>query len=264
MTNLHEVLKNINNNSHYLKYAKNIYTQNGDDGIIEQLFKDLNITSGTVVEFGAWDGIYISNVFNLWANKNYSAILIESDENRAGELQNLCAKFDNVEVLCTLVSDNLNSENCLDRILSKSKFNVDKDNLAFVSIDVDSIDYDIFKSITKHFPKIVAIEYDSGIPADQSVYSYSGSVSSKALSELAAIKGYTPVCATGNLYVVRNDLVHMLPKVSYDLHNIHASTELVDILQKTDELQNVGDSIRYRRESYLNFIQQEKENLMNA
>jgi len=53
----------------YIKYGKNIFTQFGEDGIIEKLFSDLKINNGIVVEFGAWDGIYLSNVYNLWRYK---------------------------------------------------------------------------------------------------------------------------------------------------------------------------------------------------
>ena len=73
-------------NQYYFKYAKNIFSQNGDDGIIEKIFEHLKINDGVVVEFGAWDGIYLSNVYNLWKNKNFSALLIESDEGKANEM----------------------------------------------------------------------------------------------------------------------------------------------------------------------------------
>jgi len=39
--------------NYFLNFAKNIYTQNGEDGIIEHLFKLLNISEGVVVEFGS-------------------------------------------------------------------------------------------------------------------------------------------------------------------------------------------------------------------
>ena len=41
----------------YHKYCKNVHSQNGEDGIIEQLLKELNIKTGTFCEFGASDGI---------------------------------------------------------------------------------------------------------------------------------------------------------------------------------------------------------------
>ncbi len=40
----------------YHKYCKNIYSQNGEDGIIEQLLKELNINNGTFCEFCGFSG----------------------------------------------------------------------------------------------------------------------------------------------------------------------------------------------------------------
>ena len=40
-----------------LNKKKNIFSQNGEDGIIEYIFDKLNISeNGTFIEFGAWDG----------------------------------------------------------------------------------------------------------------------------------------------------------------------------------------------------------------
>ena len=44
-------------NVFYNTYAKNIYSQNGEDGIISELLKRLEINNGWVCEFGAQDEI---------------------------------------------------------------------------------------------------------------------------------------------------------------------------------------------------------------
>ena len=61
MKTISDSLKENNLNSPYLNYASNTFSQFGDDGIINQLLKELNIDTGVVVEFGAWDGLYCSN-----------------------------------------------------------------------------------------------------------------------------------------------------------------------------------------------------------
>ena len=68
-------------NIFYNKYAKNIYSQNGEDGIIEELLKRLDIKNGWVCEFGAWDGINLSNTFRLVEN-GFNAVFIEGDQNK--------------------------------------------------------------------------------------------------------------------------------------------------------------------------------------
>jgi len=50
-------------NKFYNVYQKNIHSQNGEDGIVEELLKRLNIESGYVCEFGAWDGIHFIKYF---------------------------------------------------------------------------------------------------------------------------------------------------------------------------------------------------------
>ena len=56
-------------------FARNVYSQFGEDGILEELFsrfpapRDRN---SFCVEFGAWDGIHLSNCANLILTANWS------------------------------------------------------------------------------------------------------------------------------------------------------------------------------------------------
>ena len=51
------------------RFKKNVFSQNGEDGILEILLKKLKLLSKNkdnwCCEFGAWDGIHGSNTFNL-------------------------------------------------------------------------------------------------------------------------------------------------------------------------------------------------------
>jgi len=248
-------------NSYYLQFAKNVYTQCGEDGIIEQLLKDLKIKSGVVVEFGAWDGVYISNVLNLWKNQSFNAILIESDGEKYNDLQAICGKIDSVECLNYFVNPDPNHPDCLDNILDKSKFKITKSNLVLVSIDVDTCDYAIFESITRHSPKIIVIETNTNYGLDQDYISGNGS-SLKSITELAERKGYKLVCHTGNAFYVRNDLFEKLPQEDYSVGNLFISTPNVDVMQRIGPDGNDYGSLYWLSDEYNQLLSQTKQELM--
>ena len=67
----------------YHKFCRNVNSQNGEDGILEQLLGELGIKNGgTFCEFGASDGVTSCNVLNLVKSYNFTGMLIEADEVR--------------------------------------------------------------------------------------------------------------------------------------------------------------------------------------
>lgn len=77
-------------NHFYCAFSKNIHSQNGEDGVIEELLKRLNISSG-------WDGIYLSNTFNL-VEKGFNAVFIESDSEKYVDLLKTVATHSNIPI----------------------------------------------------------------------------------------------------------------------------------------------------------------------
>jgi hypothetical protein len=65
-----------------LAHARNVHSQEGEDGIIEHLLSLLPERDHWCVEFGAWDGVYLSNTFHLIESKGYHAVLIEGSSER--------------------------------------------------------------------------------------------------------------------------------------------------------------------------------------
>jgi hypothetical protein len=57
-----------------MKFARNVTSQNGEDGIIEKLLELIGATNEWVVEIGAWDGKHLSNSWNLINRKRCDAI----------------------------------------------------------------------------------------------------------------------------------------------------------------------------------------------
>ena len=237
-------------NSPYLNYAKNIYSQNGEDGIVEKIFQDLGITKGNVVEFGAWDGIYLSNVCNLWKNKNFNALLIEgSDE--AMEGIKVLGRNNIVEAYKLYVSENPNDKYSLDNILSFASLNFMPDNFSLLSIDVDGKDYQIFESLTKFRPKVILIETTYKHKGE---YMGEDGCSLQTLNKLAIHKGYRLVCHNLNGIFVREDLYHNIESKFGDGNDgIDLEIPLEDILV----LQKLNENGEYSEDSPIRYLTEE-------
>lgn len=263
MNHIKDILIQRNNKQPYLKYAKNTYTQNGDEGVLFRLLEELNIKNGVVVEFGAWDGIWISNTYPLRKSGHFEAILIEGDKNKYRDLINLTENCDNVESLNYFIDKHSSDENSLDNVLAKSRYKITKDNYAVLSIDIDSYDYSVFESIEIYRPKIIIIETNCDKKVDE-LYAGPHGSSLKSLYILSLNKGYTLVCSTGNAFFVRDDLVSMLKEHDSSLSHdeYYVSVNLVDeVLQKLDEngyVREYGNIPRYLSDEYKELILKEK------
>jgi hypothetical protein len=218
--------------SYFLQFSKNIHSQCGEDGIIEKIFEILSIKDGIVVEFGAMDGVELSNTYNLWKNKKFKSILIEKFEDHRDTLEKLESEMDNVNCHICEISPNKEDENSLDNILHRSKFEVNNDNLSLMSIDVDSCDYQIFESLSDFKPKLIVIETNTNYNYNEDYISENNGCSLSSVNKLANEKGYSLVCHTGNAFFVRNDLFNSLPKKDYSIEKLYCNNECVSEQQK--------------------------------
>lgn len=192
-------------------YRFNIFSQNGEDGVIEEILKRLNITGkdNWCVEFGAWDGVHLSNTFNLVKNKYWNAVYIEGDSNRFKSLISTSSEFKTINPIKAYVSHDKESQFSLDNILRKT--NICKD-FELLSIDVDSYDLDIWDSLEDFNPKIVVIEINSSFLPGV-FFRNSEKISGNSFSSTLSVginKGYTLVAHTGNMIFVRNDLAKLI------------------------------------------------------
>ena len=187
-------------------YKNNVYSQHGEDGIIEEILKRLSQNNDfQYCEFGAWDGIHLSNTCALIKKNDCKALLIEPNKKKYNEL---CKNFPSNKIIKLNNFVEVKGKNSLDNLLKENEFNV---NFDFLSIDVDSIDYYIFESLKIYKPKVICIEFNPTIPNE--VYfvqknnaSINQGSSAKALIELASKKKYFAVCSTKtNLFFVHED-----------------------------------------------------------
>lgn len=199
-----------------LKYRYNKFSQNGEDGIIDEVIHRLGLTKGWFVEFGAWDGKHLSNTYNLLSNHDWSGVHIEGNQDRYHALLQTKAAFtDKLYTICAMVA--FEGENRLDNLLARTPIPTDFDLL---SIDIDSYDWQIWDSLSAYKPKIVIIECNSVLPPGvlqlHSPPKHNGA-SFSSLVELGVRKGYRLICHTGNCFFVQNELVSELGMNDLDL-----------------------------------------------
>jgi len=186
------------------KYARNIKSQNGEDGILEHIFNAIGEESKRCVEFGAWDGKHLSNTWNLIVNEGWEGIYIESDRKK---YKALFEKWRGNKKVVTINSKvESGGSNLLDNILKDA--NIPK-QIDLLSIDVDGNEWHTWNSIKEYMARVVIIEHNPTIPPHIELIGYEGNTnigaSVLALYNLGKRKGYELICctATNSIFVLK-------------------------------------------------------------
>lgn len=168
---------------------RNVHSQCGEDGVLSRIFSTLNLESGTAVEFGAWDGVHLSNTA-LLRSRGWRTVLIEADAAKVTHLRKL--EDTRTTVLHSFVEPQ--GQNSLDALLD----GLGLANVDLVSIDIDGDDLNIFRQLSRR-PAVICIEFNPGIPPPHVFLNpprtHKGS-SIAAIYEAAQEKGYALVYAT--------------------------------------------------------------------
>ena len=203
-----------------IEYRKNVYSQNGEDGVLEEIFKRINVGSSNnekwCVEFGAWDGKHLSNTFHF-VEQGWNAVYIEGDKEKFRDLLETVKQYPKIKPINAMVGFEESDSNNLNNLLSGTKIPEDFDLL---SIDIDSFDLAVWQCFVGK-PKVVIIEINSSIEPGilqwhDGIFCQGNSFSSTI--KVAEDKGYMLVCHTGNLVFLREDLVQM---IGLDNRSIH-------------------------------------------
>lgn len=185
------------------QHKKNLYSQNGEDGILKVLLDTLGIQNGYFVEFGAWDGKHWSNTYHCY-EKGWSGCFIEGMEKRYADL---LANVPDERVLKINTFIKPSGPQSLDKILTHHNVS----SVDLLSIDIDSDDLTIWESIQNYHPAVVVIEYNSTIPFDTRYLNPPGQThgnSALSITESANHRGYRLVEGTDtNLIFVNKDLI---------------------------------------------------------
>lgn len=193
-----------------LDWKADVYSQKGEDGIIEAILSRLGNRDRWCVEFGAHDGRSFSNSRHL-IEGDYSAVLIEGDAGKFRTLKSAYTSSPNITTINAFVG--FTEADGLDAILRATAVPTDFD---FLSIDIDGNDYHAWNAIKAYRPKVVCIEFNPTIPtgcdfvqpADPRLNQGAGISSLVALGKS---KGYELACVLPwNAFFVRTDLFDRL------------------------------------------------------
>ena len=231
-----------------------VFSQFGEDGIIQYLISRICIENQTFIEFGVGDYIE-SNTRFLLMNNNWKGLIIDESEQCINSVKSrdIYWRHDLTAVCAFIDKDNIN------QIIYDHGFS---GQIGLLSIDIDGNDYWVWESITLVDPIILVIEYNSTfgnkyaitIPYDplferrKAHYSqlYWG-CSLKALCLLAEKKGYYFVGSNSNgcnAFFVRKDRISGIQPVTVETGYI--KSKLRDSRDVKGQLSFVGGDERIK------------------
>jgi hypothetical protein len=192
-----------------------VFSQWGDDGVIQWLVGNLGFESKTFVEFGVQDYREATTRF-LLMHDYWSGLVIDGSPKAIKRVRNAeyFWRHDLVAVSAFIDRDNINS------LIAEAGFG---GSLGILHIDIDGNDYWIWDAITSVKPEVVIVEYNAVFGKDRAItipYDptfnrtrahssnlYQGA-SLSALAHLADTKGYALIGCTSagnNAYFVQRD-----------------------------------------------------------
>jgi hypothetical protein len=212
-------------------FARNVHSQDGEDGILEAVFSRIGATSRSCVEFGAWDGLHLSNTAVFWRS-GWRAVLIEADADRYRAMVSNTAGHD---CLCLQHRVTPSGPGSLESVLARHGRTENPDLLV---IDVDGDDYHIFAGLEGVRPRVVCCEYNPTIPAHVVLVGRLGDgfgCSARALVALAEERGYILVAMTSvNCIFVRREHASEFAGFETRLDVLFPSTRLISLVTSYD------------------------------
>lgn len=222
---LGKVLVNKFSNINTIREAEfKVFSQWGDDGIIQYLINNLQISNPYFVEFGV-ENYTEANTRFLLMNDNWSGLIIDGSIENVNYIikDSIYWKYDLVAKQLFVTAENINNVFYSERVPEK---------IGLLHIDIDGNDYWIWKAIKNLIADIVIVEYNSLFGYERSItIPYDAEfvrtkthfsnlfygTSLLALCDLAQEKGYSFIgcnSAGNNAYFILNEKLGPIKPVS--------------------------------------------------
>ncbi len=195
------------------RFEQQVFSQNGEDGALAEIFRRIGTTDRRFVEVGVGDGL--ENITVFWLAQGWEGCWLEGDEKSVAQIREHfwqpLAKGSLVLRQAFISAENIGS------LFTELKVPPEFD---LFSLDIDRNTWFVWRALKDYRPRVVVMEYNASWPAavDWTVEyrpelvhnctAYMGA-SLKAYERLGAELGYALVgCDLGgiNAYFVRRDL----------------------------------------------------------
>ena len=201
-------------------YERQVFSQNGEDGIINEIFRRIGVKSRHFVEFGVGNGLENNTAFLL--GQGWRGSWIEGDASLAREIQSKLGGYLKKGGL-NFLNSFITAEN-IESLFKQMDVPVEFDLL---SLDIDRNTYHVWKALKAFKPRVVVVEYNAIFPSSVkwiakydaarvwNMTSYWGA-SLKAYEELGEELGYALVgcdfSGTNAFFVKRSEDLEMFSK----------------------------------------------------
>lgn len=190
-----------------------VFSQNGEDGALSEIFKRIGLTNKLFVEFGVGNGLENNTAWLL--TQGWSGAWFEASAEHARTIeQGFAQPIERGQLHFQTAA--VTAQN-IEQLFGNARVPPEFDLL---SIDIDGNDYWVWSGIKMYQPRVVVIEYNAMFPAEQEwvmaynpIHKWEGDAyfgaSLRSLEMLGRSKGYSLVgCNFSgvNAFFVRNDL----------------------------------------------------------
>ena len=138
-----------------------VFSQSGEDGVIQWLIKNIQVSSERFIEFGVQNYTEANTRF-LLMHDNWSGLIMDGSKENIDYARhdNVCWMHDLTPVHAFITAENINE------LIRENGFSGD---IGILSVDIDGMDYWVWRAIDCITPDIVICEYNSRFGGERAV-----------------------------------------------------------------------------------------------
>lgn len=164
-----ELIERYRNKLYLDSFGYKVFSQNDEDGIINEIFNRIGTTKKNFIEFGVEDGIECNS--HLLLDTGWNGLWIDGNAEDCKKI-NSYFKTSIEKKKLTILNKFITKDN-INELFSLGGYEGEID---FLSVDIDGMDWFILKSILENkaiVPRVICVEYNPLIPPSNDPNDYS-------------------------------------------------------------------------------------------